>query len=418
MVALLDNARLAWRNLWRNRRRTLLLSSAVAFALILVVFSRALQFGSHDQMRESATSLLTGQMQIQQRDYQDDPKPRLTVPNADTLLAQLRSREDVVAVSPRLVVFTLVSYSERSFAAQVIGTDIDQEMQVTRILKMAQPPVTGWAAEAGTASPDAVPLVVGTTLAKNLGAGIGSELVLLGTGRDGGVAVLVGNIASLISSGLPDLDRAFVMAPIEAVRSAFDYGDEAHQLALRAIDLPQSVALAQELNQELPERIRALSWSELLPDLKQAIDIDRLSALFFYYLLLGIVAFSVLNAFVMIFFERTREFGLLSALGMKRGSIQALLHWEAFFLWALGTVIGMAILLPLLWWLQRNGLYLGEQMEAYAATFYMPARIYPTMAPELLANPPILLLVGCQLAVLIAAFRIWRLRPVDALRAT
>lgn len=416
---MLDGARIAWRNLWRNRRRTLLLSSAVAFAMLLVVFAQALQQGSYAQMRDTATSLLTGQLQLQAEGYQDDPKPRRTVPDALALAQTLRQRDDVVDAATRLMVYALVSLDERSFAAQLVGTEFAHEQQVTRILQMAQPPLSGASEEYDADDPAAVaPLVLGSRLAANLGAAVGDELVLLGTGRDGGVAVMIGQVRSLVSTGTAELDRGLILAPLAAVRGAFEYGDEAHQLAVRAESLTVAEDIARELAPQLPTGVVALAWHELLPDLKQAIDIDQLSAQLFYYLLLGIVAFSVLNAFVMIFFERTREFGLLSALGMRRGSIQALLHWEALFLWLLGAMIGFAVLLPLLFWLARSGLYLGEQMEAYGANFYMPSRLYPATDLKLLAGTPLLLLVGVQIAVLIAAARIWRLHPVEALRAS
>ncbi|MCZ6618090.1 MAG: FtsX-like permease family protein, partial [Gammaproteobacteria bacterium] len=115
-------------------------------------------------------------------------------------------------------------------------------------------------------------------------------------------------------------------------------------------------------------------------------------------------------------FERTREFGMLLALGTRPVSIVALILWEAVFMWGLGALIGLSLASSLLWWLADVGIYLGETMEEFSAQFFMPARIYPDISFEGMLTAPLVMLAGTLLAALIPALRIPLMQPVEALR--
>ena len=157
-------------------------------------------------------------------------------------------------------------------------------------------------------------------------------------------------------------------------------------------------------------------WYQVLPDLRQAIAVDRISAGFFYWIIMILVAFSVVNSFIMTVFERTREFGVLLAIGMHPGHIVRMLQWEAFFVWLLGAAIGLGLALLLVGWLQQVGIYLGRDMEQLAGQMYMPTRLYPAFAPQALFTAPLVMLLGTQLAALIPSWRVRRLVPSQALR--
>jgi len=146
--------------------------------------------------------------------------------------------------------------------------------------------------------------------------------------------------------------------------------------------------------------------------------VDKIGGQIMYWIIMVLVMFSVVNSFIMTVFERTREFGMMLAIGMRPRAIVAMLQWEALFLWVIGTAIGAGLASLLIIWLHDVGIYLGEQMEDYAKQFYMPARLYPGFSPEVLTVAPLAMLVGTQLAAMIPSLRIRRLRPVVALRTT
>ncbi len=154
-----------------------------------------------------------------------------------------------------------------------------------------------------------------------------------------------------------------------------------------------------------------------MPEIKQAIEIDKLGGEIFFYIIEMLVVFSVVNSFIMMVFERTREFGMLLAIGMRPWRVVAMVQWEAFFIWLLGTGLGVGLAALLVAWLHNVGIYLGDEFEQLAGQMYMPTRMYPALDARAFLSAPMVMLVGTQLAALLPSMRIRRLRPVAALRA-
>lgn len=410
--------RIAWRNLWRNTRRTALTSGGVAFAVFLVTAAMSLQLGSYRTMTETATGLLAGHLQIQHADYRDSQRLEDALPQAAALLVKTGTVPGIAAASARVETFALASVGERSFGTQIIGLDAAADRQVVDLHERIV---------AGRHIESAEDAVLGTVLARNLGVKVGDEVVLLGSARQGGVAVLVVTVTGLFQSGMVELDRSLLLADLAAVQDAFDLADRAHRIVVRTTDLGEAEITAAAVRRALPARwpdsaadgavpLRILTWRDVLPELNQAIEIDRLSAVLFYWLVMILVAFSVVNTFIMTVFERRREFGMLLAIGMRPGRIILMLQWEALFMWGLGIAAGLLLAGALVAWLADTGIYLGADMERLASQMYMPARLYPVFAWEALLTAPLVMLAGTQLAALLPSLRIRRIRPVDALR--
>lgn len=403
--------RLSWRNLWRNKRRTWLTASGIAFAILLVNFSSAVQTGSYEQMQGLATDMFSGHAQISTQAFVDDATFGATVADAQATASSLLQLEGVRAVYPRVETFALVSVGERSFGAQILGVDVAAEAQTMRYLASLS---SGRLPQA-----EAAEVAIGHVLARNLRAKLGDELVILGSSKEGGVAALVLNIVGLLRSGMTELDRSLVVAPVGQVQAGFELQDEVHSLVLRG-DSPAAgqqlaVRAATLLTSDEPLAIR--SWELLLPEVQQGIDIDRVGGNLMYWIILALVAFSVVNSFVMTIFERTREFGMLRALGMRAGQLVWLLQWEALFIWLLGTLLGIGCALLLVGWLGHTGIDLGEVADSYAAEMFMPTQLFPAWSMKALLMAPIALFFGCQLAALIPGLRLFRLQPVEALRS-
>ncbi len=399
---------LVWRNLWRNGRRTWLTAGGIAFAVMLIVFSMSLQAGSYAQMIDNAASFLTGHVQIQQRGYVDQARFEQTIDDITPLLRDLERQPGLVSVAPRVEAFALVSVDERSFGAQVLGVDVAREQRTVRLFDRV---ATGRMIAGGDE------VIVGNILARNLSVDIGGELLILGSGKEGGVAALALEVVGIFSTGIADLDRAMIAAPLDTVQDAFGLGDEAHTLAIRVDRVGGSAEFTGSLNSWLPAPLVARSWDEVMPDVRQGIDLDRVGGWFIYGLVIIVITFSVVNTFIMTVFERTREFGMLRAIGMRPGKIVLMVQLEAAYLWALGTALGLALILPVILWLQVYGIPLGDDLADLTESFYLSDRLYPVFTPDVLTVAPAVLFVGTQIAALIPSLRIRRLQPVVALRA-
>jgi len=194
-------------------------------------------------------------------------------------------------------------------------------------------------------------------------------------------------------------------------------GDEAHAIVVRGRDVDAGRAIAAALRRVAPEGAVVLEWPALIPDLEQMIDLDRTSGRIFYGLLALLVTFSVVNSFVMLVFERTREFGMLLAVGMRPWGVIAMLQLEAFWLALLGASGGLVVAVPLIWWVSIVGIPMGETGGELLRTFHMPDRMYTALDAEGLLRPVALMGVATLLAALVPSLRVRRLRPVEALRA-
>jgi putative ABC transport system permease protein len=396
---------IAWRNLWRNRRRTALTSGGVAFAVFLVVVARSATVGTFDVMIDNMTSLMTGHAQLQQRDFHDDPSLRHSVLDATTIAREVAARPDVAAVAQRAQAYALVSVGEKSFAAQVMGVDPAAERKLSALPRAIS---SGRYLE----NPDDV--VLGAALARNLGAGVGDELVVLGTARDGSIAALAGNVVGIITSGISDLDRSLLEVPLPTFQQAFGLGDEASMIVVRMHRLGDVATLVAT---PTPDDTVWLSWQALLPDVQQMIELKWAGQFVLFALVTLLVAFSVFNSFAMTVYERTREFGMLLAVGMRPARILGMLELEACWLAVLGVVFGGTIGTLLVVALGGVGIPLGRNLGAVYETLNLPERIYPTLSLTALGGVAAVLLLAVPLAGLVPALRILKLTPIEALRS-
>ncbi len=398
--------RVAWRNLWRNGRRTWLTAGGIAFSVFLCVAFMSFQLGSYDGMIDTATGMMSGHMQVQHEDYLDDPKVANRIVAGSDLLRELEDSPDIVAAAARVEGFALVSVGERSFGGLVMGVDPVREPKVSAL--------SGQIVE-GEYLPRADSAYVGKALGTNLGLKIGDEIFVLGSALEGGVAAAVFNVDGFFDTGQVELDRSILQVPLSAVQSAFGLGDSVHRIVLMGKNANDATAIAQGLAPTLPEEVRVLDWDKLLPELRQMIQMDAVTSVIVYVLLLAIVTLSVANSFTMTVFERTREFGMLVAIGMKPGGIVAMIVIEALCMWVVGTAIGAAVSYALMIGLGAVGVPIAG-LEDMAGQFMMPERIHPEVSFLTLGTAPVVLLAGTLVAGLIPALRVRRLKPVEALR--
>lgn len=404
--------RLAWRNLWRNRRRTWLTAGGIAFACLLVGASMALQAGSYAMMIKTATGFLSGQIQISSAAYVRDEKLEQTIVEATSLM-RLLSTDQSIAIAPRTHAYALISADERSFGGLLSGVDFAAELEVGTFFKRVT---------TGTLPQSDDEVLLGSIMARNLAVEPGDEVVLLGSAKEGGIAALALTVSGIFASGQAEIDRTMLFGQLSAVQNAFALGDEVHQLVIATDDLDSVETKVGELT----DKVRATrgqdtdlvvrSWPAFLPDLVQAIELDRISGRLVYGAILILVSFSVINTFVMIVFERTREFGMLLSIGMRAGLIMRQILTEAFCMWLVGVALGTVLMVATVSALISIGIPIAG-MEELANTFYMEDRIYPAFSLVSLIAAPLVLLLGTQLAGLLATLRIRRLRPVTAMRA-
>ena len=369
----------------------------------------SMQSGSYEIMIDSATRYFSGHGQVSDASYIDQPRFERTVPNAAALQAELETIEGL-AVMPRVRAFAVVSMGEKSLGGMVMGVDFAAE---TRFLDIYDNVIEG---QLPSASDEAL---IGSSMARNLGARVGDELIVLGSGKQGAVAAAIFIIAGIVETGQVELDRTLVFAPITGVAEAFYLQDEAHMLLLMVEDLSQLSAIGAQIETKLTAPLTLQTWQQLMPMIEQSIELDKAGAQLFYSLLLILVVFAVVNTFVMVLFERTREFGLFMALGMRPWQVIGQVQFEALLLSLLGVTLGLALAVPLINYLSAVGIPL-DQMGGEEAVRQMQMgsfdRLFPRATFTSLLTAPMVMIVGTQLAALVSTVRVRGIHPVAALR--
>jgi len=403
--------RLAWRNLWRHPRRTWLTVGAITFSNMLLVFMISLQFGMYGLMIDNTLQAFTGHLQIQAPGYVDDQKMRQTVDDVVPLATKLRDHFDSDSIAARATAFALVSSEERSYGTAVIGVEPTFERNVSTL-----PGLVSQGRYLG--EQDAVEIVIGAALARNLRVALGDELTLIGSGRDGSFAAAVVNIVGVFESGLADFDRSITEIPLGLFQDVFYMDGSGHHVVINLPLIDDVPLMKEQVEALLPngQDLVVHDWDALQPGLKQAIKADMSSAFFMYGILVILVAFSVLNTQLMSVLERTHEFGIVMSLGLTPGRLGRLVLLETAILGLLGLLFGALLGALVTYWFSVNGFsYPG--MEEMTAKFNLPARFYPQVSVLSLLIGPIVVFMFTIVAALYPALRLHRLHPVEAMRA-
>lgn len=404
--------RLAWRNLWRHTRRTWLTVSAIAFSAMLLVFMITLQLGAYDMILDISLRVFTGEMQIQREGYLDKPQMRLAVPQATTLARDLRMSTGLEAIGARAQGFALISSGLRSYGVPVIGVEPEREQllsTIPRVLKQGR----------YLARIDAQELVLGATLARNLKIKVGDELTLLGAGRDGSVAATVLPVVGIFETSNPMIDRQVVQIPLATFQETFSMGGDAHLIAISGPGLRQIRETEARVRAQLPKDrdLVLLDWEQLIPGLKQLIQADMVQNWATYITLIIVVTFSIMNTFIMAVLERTREFGVMLALGATPLRIGLLLVIESALLAFIGLVIGVALGGSIAVYLYFHGFTFPGLKELHAQ-FGLPGVIHPKLSFVSFALGPTVIFLFTLLASLYPALRIRKLQPIAAIHST
>jgi len=403
---------LAWRNIWRNPRRTVLTVAAIAFAALLLVFMLSFQFGTYETMINASVSLRTGHLQVQAAGYQKDREVRLAMTwNDETEEALLGGDGRVVAAAPRANGFALVTSGSRTYGCMVTGVDPEREKKVSTLAAIIRQ---------GSYFKGEESALVGETLARNLKVGVGDELTLLGQGRDGSVAATVVPVQGVFESGLDAYDRNVVLLPLGFFQDLFTMEGGVHEVAIRAGSLSEVAPLKADLTTRLRELPHdgpppvALDWMDLIPGLLQSIQMDLVSGLIMYLILIIVVAFSILYTFVMAIFERTREFGVMMAIGTTPGRLMGLVLTESFFMTATGLAVGIAFGAALTLWFEAHGILIpgsDQIMKAYGIS----GRLYPKLSVLSATTGPVAVLAITLFSALFPALKIRNMNPVEAM---
>ena len=401
---------LAWRNVWRNPRRTLLTALAVGFSGAVIIFFVSLQLSSYEASINATTRLFQGHIQIQSKKYFEKPQIRQVIQQPDQILHLIKEENALSAATERAFGFALISSDERTYGVQVVGVQPLSEMQVSSI------PGRVVKGEYFTKE-DSQEMILGEMLAKNLKVTLGDEVTLLGQGKDGSLAATVLKVKGIFASGSKELDRLMIHIPIKTFQNEFAMEGAVHTLTLQLEKISEVNKVEQSLEKALLDRhideLGVYRWDELIPGLKQAIELDLIAGWVFFLLLIIIVSSSTLNTFLMSVLERGREFGVMLSLGATPFRIARMLWIECLIITLLGIFLGMVLGAAIVTYFFHHGFSV-PGTEELLAVWNLPSAIYPRLTLKSMLLGPTVLTSVAMLSSLYPMYRVFTLEPVAA----
>jgi ABC-type lipoprotein release transport system permease subunit len=398
---------LAWRDLGRNRRRTLLTLTAVALGLALMIFMDGMITGIVADTLRNAIRLQTGHVQVRAEDYEDGRLslrwPEL-VTNPGAVAERARALPHVVAASPVLWAAGLLTTRDEATSLQVVGLDPASPVFA---------PLAG-AVTAGefAADEDRDGLLIGQRLAANLGLDVGQRVGLDIVDGEGRLRNGTFTVRGLFATGIPSYDEGSVFLPLSRAQAFAGVGERASAVVMTLDSQDEAPAVAAALAE--PGR-KVLTWREL----NEFLLVGYVSlAQTFYWILYGvvilIVAVVLANSLLMTVFERIRELGILAALGMRRRQIVAMVLVEAAVLGLMGIAVGLLLGLAVVLYVGQVGIGIGDASSTVQG-FALGTRMYTHVSPVGMASLSAWTLAVIVLVSLYPAVFAARLEPADAL---
>ncbi len=345
-------ATLAWRNLWRNRRRTLLTMGSIVFGVFLAVVFTAMQDRNWKDMIDLAARLGGGHVSLQHPEYLDTPTLTRTVVRDEAVAAALDGEGGRIARSvDRVVGPTMLATAGENFSAAFIAFDPEVEDETT--LSILEALDEGEALEPG----DAQGVILGHRLASNLGMELGDKVVYTVTDRNGEIVSGLARLRGTLRTNAPTVDGGFCLLPLDTVRDLLGYGDdESTMVAVFLQDQRKSGGVAGRLDRELGETVAAVPWNTSQPQLAAFIALKVGGAVVMEILIAVLVAAGIFNTLFVSVMERLREFGIMLAIGWSPGRLFRLVMMESVWLAALGLVGAFLITLGPYLYLSSTGL--------------------------------------------------------------
>jgi putative ABC transport system permease protein len=394
--------RVAFRNIFRQKRRSLLTFLTILFGFVLSSLTIGVTFGTFNGVVDSFTRTNLGHIQIHEKDYLDRPALYRTVDDIPRIGRLLGGLPEVEAWAPRCYAAGLASLGDRTSGVQVIGIDPDRENGASRFdqkIKEGRSFRPGSSKEA----------ILGTGLAKYLKARPGDEVVVVSQAADGSIANDAFRFVGLLDSGNVESDRSAFYLPLQTAQELFVLDGRAHEIIVVARRLDQVDALAGRITAGLHNSgLSVLTWKEYARSFYQYMMRDRRSHRTMTYIVLMIVAIGVLNTILMAVLERRREYGLLKAVGTKPRHIFGLILLEANFLALLAVAAGSVLALAINGYLAVHGFRYVQDFTFAGMQF---SRVYSAINFQVFAVPALTILVFTSLVAFFPALRASRLEP-------
>lgn len=401
--------KIAWRNIWRNKRRTMITIASIMFALFFAIIMRGFQKGSYAKMKTNAVESYSGYVQIQNKDYWEDKNINNTMAIDDDIVKDLAKDDRVIAIIPRLESFALASSGASTKGVAVMGIDPEKEDKMTKVKSFLK--------KGSFLDPSDKSILIAEGLASFLNVGVNDTLVLFSSGYHGATAAGLYPIKGILKLPTPEMNRSTVYLSVVEAQDLFSAYDRYTSLVFDLKDMEQAGAVEADVRHKIDaDQYQVMGWEQMNKELLQMIETDNAGGVIMIAILYMVIAFGIFGTVLMMTNERIREFSVMVAVGMQKVQLAKVVIVELFFLTAMAVAAGIVISLPVMLYFYHNPIrFSGDAVEVMQDFNFEP--ILPmSMEGNIFVFQGIAISILSLIAMSYPTIKILKLKVVDGLR--
>ena len=405
----MNKINIAWRNLWRNRRRTLITVASIFFGVLISTIMSSLQDGTYGNMIDMMVKLSSGYLQIQHPDYQDNKSINNTFEPTQKMLDKIHAVDKVTSVAQRLESFALISSGPNTRGGAVIGFEPAKDQYTSNL--------QNWIHKGRFLEKKDDGVLLSYNIAKHLGMEVNDTLVLISQGYHGVTAAGLYPVKGILKFATPQLNNIGVFMDISTAQEFYSAYDKVSSLMIMVDGYADVHKAEKELEEITNGQYTVLNWQELNPEMVQFLESDKAGAVVMKAILYIVIGFGIFGTIIMMVAERRRELGVMIAVGMQKFKLSLILFYETILIGIIGVITGFLASIPVILLLLNNPIPLPDELaQAYLQYGFEPYLFFGT-APSVFINQVITVFIITLVISLYPIFKVKNLRVTKALRA-
>lgn len=400
--------RLAWRNIWRNKRRTLITMASVFFAVVLSTFMMSMKEGVYSGMIDSVVGSYSGYGQVHARDYWEEKILDYSFGFNEEFASKVRNTSGISQIQERIEGVAMAISGDLTKVAMISGINVKGEAEYNGLNKRV---ING-----AYLHPEDKSVLIGSGLSDYLKLKVHDTLILLGQGYHGAAAAGKYPVKGIVKFGSPELSKQLVFLPFKEAQWFFGMEGMANNLILHFNDDNREKTI-RELRNKLGTEYEVMGWEEVMPEVKNMIETDRAEGYVLMFVLYMVVSFGIFGTLLMMLAERTKEFGVLVSVGMKRIRLSIMVWMEVVLISFAGALLGILGAVPVCWYFHVHPIRLGKELEKMMEEYGMEAMLKTSVEPSIFVQQAaVILVIACVISVY-PFVKLLRLNAIQAMRS-
>ncbi len=399
--------KIAWRNIWRNKKRSIIILISIVIGVIAIIFFEALSVGFVNQMVNNQIGIHTAHIQIHKNGFNEEKLIQNYLPNSSKILNELRQLNEIKHMSQRIISYGLITTAENSTGILIAGVIPEEEKNVTKISEFL--------IEGSYFLTNKKEILISKRLAKSMDLSIDDKVVLLASRVDGKVGSELFRVVGIFQTPNSVFDKSTIYITLVDAQEVFGLNNNISEIAIVSSNLNEVAKLKDKIAKIIGAEYEVLSYHDLIPTLVMQQEMTGNWMLIIYIIIGLAMIFGIINTFLMSVFERINEFGVLKAIGMNEQKLLLMIVYESLILGIIGAIVGSIFGLSLVVYFSKVGLNFALFSEGLSA-WGIAAIIYPEIVFFSIIKA--FLVVGSisLLASLYPALKALQLQPVKAIR--